>query len=235
MLDNKEKYLHHALIGLVALFVYFSFGNLEISILNFLHIDYEQMSKTFKVIYLMVCDLVEMAIFIGLFYPSLKENLKDLKENHETYFKTYFKYWLIILGVMMVSNVLIMLLTDNVTSNNEELVRNLIVKSPIYAYFSGIIYAPLVEEIIFRKSIRNMIKNDTLFILISGFIFGGLHVVTGYSGVKDLLYLIPYCTPGIIFAYIYVKSDNIFVSTAIHFMHNGILIAMQMFIYLFLT
>ena len=98
-----------------------------------------------------------------------------------------------------------------------------------------LIYAPIIEELIFRRSIRNIIPINSLFILVSGLVFGGLHVVTGYTGPIDLLYLIPYCTPGFIFAYILTKTDNVLVSASIHFMHNGILVAIQIFSYLFLT
>ena len=190
---------------------------------------------TFKVIYLIICEIFEMLILIALFYKKLKVNIEDIKKNHLTYFRKYFKYWLLILMIMMGSNLIIMLFTQNQTSANEQAVRDLLIKSPIYAYFSGVIFAPVVEELIFRRGLRNIFKNDTLFILISGLIFGGLHVITGYSSLTDLLYLIPYCTPGIVFAYILVKTDNVFVPMSIHFIHNGILIALQMFAYLFLS
>lgn len=235
MKDRSKKYIIDIIIGLTALFVYFTFSYLELGILNLLHIDYENMNMIFKVIYLIICETIELGILIALFYKKLKENLKDLKKNHKKYFDKYFKYWLWILGIMMVSNLFIMLVTNNTTSGNEQAVRDMLVKSPIYAYFSGVIFAPVAEELIFRRGLRNIFRNDTIFILISGLIFGGLHIITGYSGVLDLLYLIPYCTPGIVFAYILTKTDNVLIPISIHFMHNGILIALQMFTYLFLS
>lgn len=230
----KNKYIKNAFIGFLAIFIYFTFSYLQLGLLQLLSIDYETMSLSLKVIYLIVTETIEMAIIIFLFRKKLKEDIKDLKENHESYFKTYFKYWLFILAVMMISNILIMFITENQTSGNEEAIRNILSKSPIYAYFSGVIFAPIIEELIFRRSIRNIIPIDSLFILVSGIVFGGLHVVTGYSGPLDLLYLIPYCTPGIVFASILTKTDNVLVSTSIHFMHNGILVAIQIFSYLFL-
>lgn len=231
----KKNRLIEILIGLTAILIYFSFSYLQLFILDIFNIDYDKMSLTFKVIYLIITELIEMALIISLFYKKLKENLKDLIKKHEKYFKTYFKYWLVSLGVMAVSNVIIMLITQNQTSGNEESFRQLVVTSPIYAYFSGVIFAPIIEELIFRRSIRNILKNNTIFILVSGLVFGGLHIITGYSGPLDLLYLIPYCTPGLIFAYILTKTDNVLVPASIHFMHNGILVALQMFIYLFLS
>ena len=61
----------------------------------------------------------------------------------------------------------------------------------------------------------------------SGLIFGGLHVVGNINHWYDLLYLIPYCTPGFIFAYIMSKTNNVFVSMGLHFLHNGMIMSLQ--------
>jgi len=235
MKNNKKEYIINVITALSTLFIYFSFSYLELGILEIFNVDYENMNLALKVLYLIICEIIELFILIMLFSKKLKENIKDIKKNHREYFNKYFKYWIFILGVMMVSNLFIMLITNNQTSGNEQAVRDLLIKSPIYAYFSGVIFAPIAEELIFRRSIRNIVKNDTLFILISGVIFGGMHIITGFSGPLDLLYLIPYCTPGLVFAYILAKTDNVLIPMSIHFMHNGILIALQMFTYLFLS
>jgi len=81
---------------------------------------------------------------------------------------------------------------------------------------------------IFRQSFRNLFQNKWLFIIISGLVFGGMHVFTGNNISKlDLLYLIPYSAPGMAFAYMLYKTDNIFVSMGFHMLHNGIMIALQ--------
>lgn len=231
---EKTRYIINACIGLFAILIYFTYSYLQLGFLDLLHVDYQAMSLSLKVLYLIITDVIEMLVLVFLFRKKLKEDVQDLKKNHENYFKTYFKYWLLALAVMMISNLIIMFITENQTSGNEEAVRRLIIKSPIYAYFSSVIYAPFVEELIFRRSIRNVIPIDSLFIVVSGFIFGGLHIITGYSGPLDLLYLVPYCVPGLIFAYILTKTDNVLVSTGIHLMHNGIMVSLQLFIYLFL-
>lgn len=231
---KKNKYIINAFLGILAIFIYFGFSYIQLGLLELFHIDYENMSLSFKVLYLIVTEAIEMGIILFLFRKKLKEDIKDLKKNHESYFKAYFKYWLFILAIMMISNIIIMFITENQTAGNEEAFRTVLSKSPIYAYFSGVIFAPIIEELIFRRSIRNIIPIDSLFIFVSGLVFGGLHVVTGYSGPLDLLYLIPYCTPGLVFAYILTKTDNVLVSASIHFMHNGILVAIQIFSYLFL-
>ena len=54
-------------------------------------------------------------------------------------------------------------------------------------------------------------------------LFGLAHVVGTYSGLLDLLYIIPYGILGGIFMYIYTDSENIFTTITLHFIHNTIL------------
>jgi membrane protease YdiL (CAAX protease family) len=90
-----------------------------------------------------------------------------------------------------------------------------------------------MEELVFRQGFRNIFGRNIVFILFSGIVFGGMHVIGNINTMADLLYLIPYSALGISFAYMLYKTDNIFVSMGFHFMHNGLLMALQVFILLF--
>ena len=157
-----------------------------------------------------------------------------MKKNHNKYFKSCLKYWLIALFIMYVSNFAISLLGSGLPEN-EQIVRQQFQISPIYIYISAVIFAPILEELIFRQSIRNLIRNKWIFVIISGLIFGGMHVFTSeITSFVDVLYLIPYSAPGMAFAYMLYKTNNIFVSTGFHLLHNGISIALQFFMIYFL-
>ena len=131
------------------------------------------------------------------------------------------------------SNAFIVFILNGGIASNEDSVRELFKVSPIYIYLSAVFFAPVVEELVFRQGIRNLFGRNILFILISGLVFGGLHVVDGYETILDLLYLIPYSSLGIAFAYMLYKTDNIFVSMGFHFMHNGIIMGLQFIVLLF--
>ena len=133
----------------------------------------------------------------------------------------------------MTSNLIILLINSGNMANNEAAVREMFNSTPIYAFISAVVFAPLLEELVFRKSFRYMFNNDTLFILASGLTFGAFHVIGSYESLIDLLYIIPYSVPGIVFAYTLVKSKNIFVPMGLHFIHNGILMSLQFFLMFF--
>ena len=127
---------------------------------------------------------------------------------------------------MVISNVFINKLTQAIPGN-EETIRATLNKAPLYMFFSAVIFAPFTEEMVFRQSIKNIITNKKTFIITSGLIFGGLHVIGNINTIYDLLYIIPYSTPGIAFAIMLEKTDNIFVPMGIHFLHNGLLMTLQ--------
>ena len=123
---------------------------------------------------------------------------------------------------MMLSNIIISYYFPG-GSANEEAVQNIIKQVPIYMIFSTIIYAPFVEELIFRKSIRDIIDNDYLYIIISGLTFGFVHTLAG-STLHELIYIIPYGALGSCFAIMHVKTKNIYTSMTFHMIHNAIIV-----------
>lgn len=230
----KNNYIKTASIGLLAILVYFILPMFEAVPFQMLGINTATLPLVIKVVYMIAYETILLALILIIFYPKLKKDFADMKQNHMNYYSKYFKYWLMGLMIMMISNLLITQFTDHQMASNEQAVQSLFDMSPIYVFFSAVIFAPLVEELVFRQGIRNIIPNKLLFIIVSGLVFGGLHVIsTDMTSLTELFYLVPYCAPGIIFAYILAQTDNIFVSIGLHFMHNGLLIALQFFILFF--
>ena len=231
--DNKiKKYFKNAGIGLLCILLYFIIPSFELEYLRICGIDYNTIPIGLKVLYLVTWEIITMCVLVFILNKKITKDFNDIRKNHKEYFKKYFKFWLISVGIMLISNLFINLMNNGIAGNEESL-RETFKISPFYIYFSSVIYAPLVEELIFRQSIRNIVPNKIAFIILSGLIFGGLHILSGYSGPMDLLYLIPYSAPGIAFAYILADSDNIFISVCLHLMHNGILIALQFLLLIF--
>ena len=134
---------------------------------------------------------------------------------------------------MGISNGIINFMNHTTTSGNEEIIRSMFSENPIYVYLLSVFMAPFIEELVFRKSLKKIIPINWLFIIASGLIFGGAHLIGNTSSIIDYFYIIPYGSFGVAFAYIYAKTDNILVSSSLHFMHNGLLMALQFFILIF--
>lgn len=226
-----KKYLKNCSIGILVILSYFLLPTLIKSVISYL--ANEALSEEVSVILSIIIEILTLAVILLLFNKRIKENYIDLKKNHKKYFSKYFKFYLIGLAIMYISNAILIFVFNGGLAGNEESIRSILLVHPIYVYISAVLIAPSVEELVFRGAIKNIIPNSILYILCSGLIFGGMHLVGNITSIIDLLYIIPYSSLGIAFAYIYTKTDNIFVTMMLHTMHNGILISIQIAVMLF--
>ena len=128
---------------------------------------------------------------------------------------------------MIVSSILISIFIKQGVSNNEQAVRDSIKAAPIYMLFTCSIIAPILEEMVFRRSLKGFINNKWLYIIISGLSFGLLHVIGNNANLAEYLFVIPYGAMGCAFAYLYYKTKNISLPIIIHMIHNTILVIVQ--------
>lgn len=222
---NKDR--ENILIGITVFLLYFVQSLFQDLPLKLIGIDYYQMSLNSKIIYLLCYEFVFILILFLIYRKRFTNDFKDYIKNFKTYTRKYIEYWALAFGLMILSNLVIVNVFPTSVATNQENVNAVMNVAPLYMFISAVIYAPIIEETIFRLSIRNIFKNDTLFIIISGLIFGGLHVFGSFEKLVDLIYIIPYSIPGFVFAYTLVKSKNIFVPMSLHFFHNGFTMIMQ--------
>ena len=229
----RNHSLKNCFKGLSVFLLFMFYESFALLPFNLLKIDYNSLNMTYKACYNLFSELVLMIVIFLILKDFFIEPFKDFKKNNQKYFNKYIKYWFIALGGMMLSNLVITLIAPGSVANNQEAVIDTLHKAPIYTFIASVFLAPLLEESVFRLGFRLIFKNDLFFILISGLIFGSLHVLPMATNIIDYLYIIPYSLPGIVFAYTLTKSDNIFVPMSLHFIHNGLLMSLQFFILLF--
>lgn len=206
--------------SLLIIFLFFFSSFFQIIPVLIFQIDLDHASLLTESYLSLFSQIVLIFIILAMYWKELREELHIFSKDKMKNMDTGFKYWFLGFIVMMISNLLIAFLLPKAIAGNEETVQEIIKASPWISLISTGILAPFIEEIVFRKAFRNMIPNDTLFILISGTIFGGLHVVLSLSSFYDLAYLIPYCSLGIAFGFIYAKTKTVFTSFIMHAFHN---------------
>ena len=226
ILENK---IIKILISFLLIILLLIWDIIPLEILKIFNINLETLPNNIIYIFNFFNSLLFISILIKLYYKDIKNNLiKYFKYNFKTNFKTSITYWLVGLAIMYISNIIISIVMNGRIAENEKNVRDLINTSPLYMAFSVMIYAPIAEELIFRKSIREFINNKWIYALVSGFIFGGLHAITSITDTITLLYLIPYCSLGITFGLLYYKTNNIFSTIIVHSIHNTIAFILYM-------
>lgn len=164
-------------------------------------------------------NIIMITCCILLFFDQIKYSFSQFKNN----FKAYMRFIMPRLGMsyvfLFIFSLISTLITHNAVSVNQETLESL----PIYYIIPGaVIYAPIVEEILFRGVIRKFIKNSILFIIVSAITFGVLHTIEESSLLNILVMSLPYCSLGAYLAYVYIKSNNIFTSIISHAIFNSI-------------
>ena len=202
----------------LSLVIAYIFKLVGINYSDFNYIDYACLNTFIELI---------MFVVVLLFYKKyLKKDLVLFKLNKKDYIKKIISYFLIFLvvkyGVALFSSLLLVMLgSDLVTSENQESVVTLAKTLPFMMMISTSLLAPFVEEGIFRLGIKKVINNKYLFILVSGLIFGFMHIFpTELPIYVALIESLNYVTMGLLLAYIYNETDNIYVVVIIHALNN---------------
>lgn len=222
----EVKYLNRFLIFAGLFILDMLYSSIIILLFKEIGIDIASLNNKYQTISFILIDLSFMLILYIIFRKELNRELIKYFKNFKDYFGFGFKCWIFGLLIMMISNIIIQLIYPS-TADNEAAIQNALTIMPIYIAFSSCIFAPFAEEIIFRKSLRKVFNNDVLFIIFSGLLFGLVHNLTNLNSL-GLLYIIPYGSFGAVFAYMYVKTNNIFSSITFHFIHNTILISISL-------
>lgn len=225
--NNKNNYINYIKKGTTIILIYFLFSIFELIPLILITKDINSLPIMFKMIYLTICELLEVILVLYIIKNDIKKDFLDFKKNFKNYISKYTKNYIYSVLLMFIANFLIIYINPNGISGNEQQVRELLSKAPIYMIISATIIGPILEEIVFRKCMKYLISNKKVFIIASGIVFGLLHVINNINSPLDWLYLIPYSIPGFAFAYIFDKSDNIFTTIFFHMLHNGITILIQ--------
>lgn len=141
-------------------------------------------------------------------------------------------------GLMMVSsitmNLILVLVFGLEQSGNQSSIIQLYAQQPLKVMFAALVFAPVVEELVFRGSLYAPIrKNQHLFgILLSSFAFGFLHVYQSlFTGnFMDLLFIFSYGLLGSFMCRVYDKTNSFFSCVLLHFLNNFISIILTFYI-----
>ena len=168
-------------------------------------------------------NTLEFLFFLWLFRKDLKIDFYKFKKNIKSNLDIGLKYWVIGVFLMMFSNTIITSIYHNINSQNEVMVQHMINSLPWVMFINTAILGPFIEEMVFRRSFRLIIKNKWAFVLISGFVFGLMHIIFSFSDVREFLFVFPYAFVGCSYALSYSETDTIFTPITMHMLHNGIL------------
>lgn len=185
--------------------------------------------KTTSTVMIMQFVIYAIVIIISIIiaFPLLKESYDTWKQDKTLVFKKNIK---LIIGMYIFTflvSFLVSLFTKTVTSNNQVGVSTSINQFPYLMAFTTMIFAPIVEEILFRgvfyRSFRSRF-NWLVASVISCCAFGFIHVYDSIlQGMwMDCWYFFVYAVIGFFLCRAYEETDTIYGSMILHFINNSI-------------
>lgn len=207
--------------GIFIYLLFFIFPNIfQLIFYNFITSD----NILVKSITLLFCETILAIILILLNKNKFKNCFSDLKKNKKEYFDICFKSWILGFIAMSISNLVINTFITNNIANNEAINRSILQELYLYAIPAMCVLGPICEELAFRASLKDAIKNKKIFIIITSLLFALAHIYSSYTTPTDLLYIFPYFFMGYALGYTYSETDNLLCNIQVHIFHNSLAI-----------
>lgn len=167
-------------------------------------------------------------LIIYLYKDTFKNDFKDLKENKKKYIKSILINVVLIFAVMIITNALIGILLDiKETSENDYSLLAMFKKSPLALILLTSVYYPLVEGVIFRKSVRDIIDNKWTFIIFSSVFYFFFNIAYTSLSLNSIITSLCYLFSMMILSNYYYKSNNFTASVIVMIIYNLIISAIS--------
>lgn len=228
-------------ISLIFLYAYMIIKQIPFDVITNIEDNAEQYEQIINDINPILQFSVYLIAIAGVIPMSYKIIIKDIKTTIGKYFGLGAMGLGLLYGANLISNILMILLGVEGDSGNQEAIINMMQPGipTILMFFATVIFAPILEELVFRKSIFNLFpKKPYLALVVSSVAFGALHVVSTAIGIipdifngnatyldfiTEFFYIIPYCLMGYALGYTYIKSDKNIVAPIFAHMLNNLL------------
>lgn len=181
--------------------------------------------------------LLNVSLYLLLIISSVILLRNDLKQDFKVLknVPAITTFIIIIVGIIAayamnyIGSIITSILSGNGgTSANESSIREMINSKYGIIFIPTVAFiGPIVEELVFRKALTNVLRslkiNDWLVVIIVALLFGSIHVIDA----GDFVQVFPYIAMGLALGGIEKISKNIFPSTCVHIFNNYIAVVMQ--------
>lgn len=166
-------------------------------------------------------DFIFLLLIVWAYRKELRENFVELKKNFplKRILKNVLLGILAVIGLKIVMGIVIELVNPNAAiDGNTSAILDLLKTAPYYAIFKTMIFASIAEELLFRKSLSAILKNNLVFIVVTSIIYTAMNFVFNTGAGLSLLDISMYFFTAVVFGYIYIKNErNIYIVMIVKF------------------
>lgn len=173
-----------------------------------------------------VYSILMLIASVYLTRDLLMRSIDELAEHPIKTFKVILTTFSFMLFSSFVLNYIISYFSGLGDSANQSYIINLFKDYPYLIIIQALVYAPIVEEIMFRGLVFGSLskKSIPLAMIVSSLLFGLAHVYDSLlaGNFADLWFLPTYAMLGYFLNRAYLKSGTIVSSMALHFLNNAL-------------
>lgn len=162
-------------------------------------------------------DIIYFGFVFFLYRRTFFADVKDLEKGFRKKFLLGIKWLVIAFVLQTIVAIIIQPFLPRITGNDAAIMDLPL----IYMIFKTMVFSIIVEELVFKKSIRDVISSDKVFIVISSLFYGLMNVAyTELGSTIELLNILPYIVSSAIMGILYVKTNNIVLVMLVKFTYN---------------
>lgn len=202
---------------------------------SFITLKLDPNATEYPVFIQVILYLYVFAVAVILAYPLLCKAYEHfIKKPGQILKDTLARFGWLYISMILCNLILLFILPDSTTSNNQQEILNSLKVTPILTTLVAVVFAPIVEEIIFRGCLYAKLReifNYRMCLIISSLAFGFLHVYQSLiSGdFRDCAYILTYAVMGMQFGILYEKHDSLVACMILHCMNNTLATLLMLF------
>lgn len=209
---NKTK--KQILINLLVICLYFIWPYFLNSVIGLLKV-----SAFSNLFITLIINFIFLFIIIYIYRKILSDYYNKLNKNFKMTLFNCLKIFFIGLFMYVLFNSLYEFLNVPVLGS-QNFREDMFKKIPVMFVLNTLFYYPIIEEIVFKMSLKEVIKSKWSFVIITGLLNAFFQIVFSMSNGTDLLYLIPYTIFFGSLSYVYYKTDNIMYPIILRMCYN---------------
>ena len=217
MKDKTKKLLQTLFVLLIYFIFILKFSSTKLTITNFLSY------------------LIFLTIILIIYYKDLKKYYLDLKKDKNKVVTILLYFVVFFLLSAIFSNIILNIIEKstsikfNVDTSNKTIFSlfKIFPKGTLFVIFFTCIFTPLVEELVFRKSIRDVIKNNVIFVIVSSLLSWYFQVSLLNPSIPEFVLAISTLLNSLFASIIFVRKDNILYSIFPRMLYNIVICLIQ--------
>ena len=189
-------------------------------------------SGPYRILSVIAQIIAGLSVMVGMYFVSKPLFKKIFKSFNLETFKKALKYALLNYACIMCLNMIdYTLFGESMANANQQAVTTVLVNYPILGCFFTIIFAPLIEELIFRYYVFKGLEKKNIYLAygVAALTFAAVHLLPSIGTpffVEDLRTLPVYVAGGLVLCYAYHQTKNISVNIFSHMLYNAIAVIM---------